>query len=122
MKFMQGLVAQHSSEDCTWGINVPFPVDAFAQSLLIAVNGYKPDVKLVDKYIRPRNMPILINDSDAGLSINVLRPDCDYGWEPAGDYCFKWTLIFRDYYNAAAYCHSVGAMLADDLTQDKHDF
>ncbi|CAJ0579125.1 unnamed protein product, partial [Mesorhabditis spiculigera] len=127
MKFMQGVVAHRRYDNCVGTQYISVPVDAYAQSLLIAVQGYQAQVELYNGYnrlqIAPNFRPLTnAQDSVSGWNFFTQRASCDPDWDPVGDYCMLFSYPSQDYATAQAICRNGGGMLADDLTADKHAY
>ncbi|PAV58039.1 hypothetical protein WR25_18806 [Diploscapter pachys] len=125
LQFSNGLVYGQQQDDCTGTpLYAYFPVDAYAQTLIVNAWGANMEVHLYTGAGDEWPYDTVWSDNWLDYKMIEARRPCDENWDQVGQYCIKFvsgtdTLNWTD---AQAYCRSAGGFLVDDLTSDKNTY
>jgi len=127
------VVYYKSFDDCTYNGSIFAPVDSFAQSIQIYLNGQNAGNTGASStlYVQLPNGTLsslpsaVLTDSANGFAVYDVRRPCDAGWESGGPsvpYCFQAFLSNQTWNAARQICTDAGGFLVDDMNQAKDDF
>ncbi|KAE9547678.1 hypothetical protein FO519_009108, partial [Halicephalobus sp. NKZ332] len=127
------LVYYKTFSDCTYNGSIFAPIDTFAQSIQIYLNGKNAGNNGASStlYVQLPNGTMsnlataVLTDTANGFGVYDVRRPCDAGWEmsePSVPYCFRAFQSNQPWNAARQICTDTGGFLVDDMNQAKDDF